>query len=581
MIFYLFFTVVASVLFWVLIGEIASGSESRFREGLPGVWFTIFSLVTITVSAAAIFWIVVELVRQKRTDQLQGGLKLRLTGYFSGFAFLVTVPQVVLAVMIVFASTDKWLPLNTEQVILKSRSSLLESRDQKLQNLRELCGSRIFNDYLERMVVDPKKSSPLWDEIKEINSLISAVQVFDEFGNEHLFLGDSSCRMRYNRSVRDSKEGEMPEQRRRDVSIFRFLIEVTCNKERPCKAVVSLIQPVSEFSLIKDLSDLSEHYKPLIESRTWIRNNIMLVLFLFMLIINLVSIYISIYLSNLIIMPILDIEQATRKVAGGDFSVRLYPDKGNNFALLANSFNKMVFDLEKLQKNSSHFNKMKAWQDIARRMAHEINNPLTPIRLSAERMLRKFRKGADDFGPVVEKASGVIISEVENLEALLHDFRAFSRLPEPRFEPIPIDSLIEETVELYRHLNQTSITISVASSKEPITVRADRKQLKQVFSNLLKNAMEALDEGGKINLSTALVSRQNIKYCRIVLEDNGRGIPQELLDNIFTPYFTTKNEGTGLGLSIVERIVFAHKGKVRVASHEGSGTTFIIDLPVE
>jgi len=579
LVFYITFTILASIFFWLLVHDIASGSKSRFKEESVTLVFTIMAILIIVVSIFLTFWIIFKLLQLKKRDLLQGGLKLRLMGYFTGFAFLITIPQVVLSIMIVATTTDEWLPKNTENIILQSRHSLLKIREQQFDTLKEFSRSRILNTKIQEMLKTPSHSDKIWKELRATNSIISSLQLFSETGEEILFEGNESCKIQYKKNIQNADIGELPVSINKNKSIFRYLINI--DTTNPVKAIISMVQPAVDIHLITDLTNLSNHYKPLIESRAWIGKNITIVLLLFILLLNLASIYISLYLSNLIILPIVDIEQASRKVAGGDFKARLYPDKSNNFTLLAHSFNKMVFDLERLQKNSSHDNKMKAWQDIAKRMAHEINNPLTPIRMSAERMLRRYKKDPTNFGPILEKSATSIITEVETLSSLLHDFRAFSRLPEPNFSKTNLYNLIDEVKEIYSTLKGSLVEINLSGIGKSIELNIDKSQMKQVFSNLIKNSIEAIEKKGIININTSLVSKQNIKYCRIIIEDNGKGIPQELLENIFTPYFTTKKEGTGLGLSIIERIIFVHDGKIRVVSQTDKGTTFIIDLPME
>lgn len=580
MLFYLIFTFFVSIVFWILIADISTGADQRLSDGILGLGSTVFFVLAIGSSFFIIGFILFKLVKVKKRDPLQGGLKLRLLAYFAGFGVVLTIPQIVLAIILVFSTTSEWLPDNTENIILKSRAIVMKSRDDKIENLKQFSESEIFLNQVEKMVQTPSYSNFLWNDLVEINPFISGAQVYDDQGAQLLFTGDKSCHLDYQKISDNMQGGELPLTIYQEKSIFRYLLLAQVQGEE-VKIIVSLVQPTSDQVLITDLTNLFEHYKPLIESREWMRTNIILVLILFFLIINLISIYISLYLSNLIILPIVDIERATQRVAGGDFSVRLYSDKNNNFGLLTNSFNKMVFDLEKLQKNSSHFNKMKAWQDIARRMAHEINNPLTPIRLSAERMLRKYQRDPENFEGVLEKSVHVIISEVENLQLLLNDFRAFSKLPEPKFENLCLLKLLEEAAHLYQDLHEKETVIDLERVDPGLMLYVDKGQIKQVFSNLIKNAIEAFDEKGEINISTTLVSLQNLKYCRIIVQDNGKGIPQDLLDNIFIPYYTTKTEGTGLGLSIVERIVFTHKGRIKVMSNTGKGTTFVIDLPLE
>ena len=201
--------------------------------------------------------------------------------------------------------------------------------------------------------------------------------------------------------------------------------------------------------------------------------------------------------------------------------------------------------------------------------------------MSAERMVRQYKKNPENFENVLTKSTQIIIDEVENLKMLLHDFRAFSRLPEPQFEKSNLYDILVDLVALYRNQENKKIQFSLGEVDQNCNIVIDKMQIRQVFSNLIKNSVEAIEDEGYINCASVIVRRQNIKYCRVILEDSGKGIPAHLLDNIFTPYFTTKEDGTGLGLSIVERIIFAHKGKIRALSKEGDGTTFVIDLPME
>lgn len=581
MLFYLVFIVSASLFFWLLITDIASGAESRFRGGVLAVVFLCFNAFVIGGAVFSIIFILVKLFQLKKLSPLQGGLKLRFTAYFLGFAFLVSVPQVLLAIILIFVSSNKWLPFETQEVIAKSRNSLMEIREERMKNLKSFSQSSLFSLQVEKMIKEPQSISSHWLALQDINPAVAGIQVFDREGKELFFCGDESARSLFKNFFENYSEGELPILVAPDHLLFRFLVPIEISQGTMLKVVVSFAQPVSENNLISDLTLLSEHYRPLIQSRHWIKTNITFVLLLFILMINLVSIYLSLYISNLIIVPIWDIEQATRKVAEGDFSVRLYSEKNNHFAQLVNSFNKMVYDLEKLQTNSTHFNKMKAWQDIARRMAHEINNPLTPICMSAERMLRQYQKDPQNFEPVLKKGTSLIIEEVESLKTLLNDFRAFSRLPDPIFEETNLFELIESTVELYHNYSEKEIIFNLDGIDTQLSFPLDRLQIKQVFSNLIKNSIESMKESGQINISTVLVTRQNVRYCRVILEDSGCGMKKNVLDNIFTPYFTTKKEGTGLGLSIVERIVFSHKGKIRALSKEGEGTSFLIDLALE
>jgi nitrogen fixation/metabolism regulation signal transduction histidine kinase len=240
----------------------------------------------------------------------------------------------------------------------------------------------------------------------------------------------------------------------------------------------------------------------------------------------------------------------------------------------------MVAELEKSRLKIMQTEKVAAWQEIAQRLAHEIKNPLTPIKLSAQRLLKRFKENPDDFERVLDSAVGSIIREVDNLDNLLTEFRNFSRLPAPQRGPVLLKNLIREVVSTYRYTTD-KIAINWEEVPEDISLSLDRGQIKQVFANLIRNAIDAMPKGGELIFRADLVKKGNTKYCRIQIEDTGEGIRKEDFNQVFNPYYTTKSHGTGLGLSIVERIIFDHKGQIWFESEPGIGTTFFIDLPTE
>ncbi|MCL2477995.1 MAG: ATP-binding protein, partial [Treponema sp.] len=261
-----------------------------------------------------------------------------------------------------------------------------------------------------------------------------------------------------------------------------------------------------------------------------------------------------------------------------DFSIPILPRKGDELALLAQSFNAMVADLEKSRAALLNNEKISLWQDVAQRLAHEVKNPLTPIRLSAERVLRRWHNEPERIGEILENSMLAIIQEVESLSILLNDFRTFSRPMETS------DSL----TDLYAQVTEV---ISPFSSSHPnisfdteylghFSLKIEKHRLSQIFRNLVINSIDAINGRGTISIRSDLVKKGESSYCRISIKDSGRGISAEDASRIFLPYFTTKESGTGLGLPIIERIVNDHGGAIWFDSAEGFGTTFYIDLPL-
>jgi len=220
--------------------------------------------------------------------------------------------------------------------------------------------------------------------------------------------------------------------------------------------------------------------------------------------------------------------------------------------------------------------KVAAWREVARRLAHEIKNPLTPIQLSAERMRRYFagRQAADRA--LVDECAATIVGEVESLKGLVDEFSQFARMPSPRTVPTDVAGLIADTLALYGGIF-TNVTLTTRFAADVPLVRLDAEQMRRVVINLIDNAIEAMDRTGEIVVEMA-VDDVN-KVVRIVVADNGPGIPASEREKLFLPYYSTKRRGSGLGLAIVRRIIAEHGGSIEVGDNTPHGTRFTIELP--
>lgn len=216
-----------------------------------------------------------------------------------------------------------------------------------------------------------------------------------------------------------------------------------------------------------------------------------------------------------------------------------------------------------------------AWQEVARRMTHEIKNPLTPIKLSAERLLKKHREGAADLDNVIEASLLTITNEVEALRSMVNEFSRFGKMPDLKIGSVHIREVIDEVSNLYQGYKDLSVITLVENGIPP--VRIDREQIKRALINLLDNAVEAVERNGKIWLN-AHYDHEN-KTLRLIVADNGSGIRPEDRDRLFLPHFSTKKSGTGLGLAIVNKIVSDHHGVIHVEDNTPAGIRFVLELP--
>ncbi len=228
-------------------------------------------------------------------------------------------------------------------------------------------------------------------------------------------------------------------------------------------------------------------------------------------------------------------------------------------------------DIEKAQR-------MAAWREVARRIAHEVKNPLTPIQLSAQRLRKRYgEKLNSEEGKVFHESTGMIIKQVEELKRLVNEFSNFARLPAANPSPADISQVIREALSLYKDAHKDVRLIFNESKKVP-EFNIDREQIKRMMINLLDNAIEAI--GGKGEVTVDLRCDEILRIVRIEVADQGEGIPPEHKARLFEPYYSTKKQGTGLGLAIINTIITDHNGFIRVQDNVPQGTRFIIELPL-
>ncbi len=220
--------------------------------------------------------------------------------------------------------------------------------------------------------------------------------------------------------------------------------------------------------------------------------------------------------------------------------------------------------------------KVAAWGEVARKLAHEIKNPLTPIQLSAQRVRKAHLKGAPDFEKVLLECTGAIVEEVEALKNLVDEFAQFARLPAANLKPAALNEVVEQALSLYDGLyGEVALERRLAPDLPPL--RLDVDQMKRVLINLVDNAIEATGRSGSVVVSTEY--DRALGRARLGVADDGPGIPAEDKDKLFVPHFSTKKRGSGLGLAIVSRIVQDHQGTIRVEDREPHGARFVVDLP--
>ncbi len=224
--------------------------------------------------------------------------------------------------------------------------------------------------------------------------------------------------------------------------------------------------------------------------------------------------------------------------------------------------------------------RMEAWREVARRIAHEIKNPLTPIQLSAQRLQKRYGPElGPEKGALLEECTSTIVGQVEQLKRLVNEFSTFARLPKVQVSPNDLAAVVEEALVLFRE-GHDGVEFDLQMDRDMPAIEIDPEAIKRVVVNLLDNAVSACGDVDRPRIELSLRYDRQVGFVHLEVADNGSGIPPETRRRIFEPYFSTKSDGTGLGLAIVATIIAEHRAYVRVRDNEPSGTRFVIDFPV-
>jgi two-component system nitrogen regulation sensor histidine kinase NtrY len=276
--------------------------------------------------------------------------------------------------------------------------------------------------------------------------------------------------------------------------------------------------------------------------------------------------------------PVEQLAGAAREVASGNWNTRVPVTSTDELGALAESFNRMTQELLQQREQLVQSERVAAWRELARRLAHELKNPLFPLQLTVENLVRAREQSPEQFDEVFRESSSTLLAEIANLKGIISRFSEFSRMPQPQFQAVQLNELIQNVARLLQAQFRSQETpieckLELATNLEPVA--ADAELLHRAFSNLALNAMDAMPKGGTLTLRTS----QNGNRATVEISDTGTGLTAEECERLFTPYYTSKAHGTGLGLAIVQSVISDHGGRISVHSEPGHGTTFTLELP--
>ncbi len=284
----------------------------------------------------------------------------------------------------------------------------------------------------------------------------------------------------------------------------------------------------------------------------------------------------SLWIAARVSRPIERLARAAEAVAGGHWETRVPAGGRDEVGVLARSFNHMTEELSSQRERLVQSERVAAWRELARRLAHELKNPLFPLQLTVENLVRARELPAEEFDEVFRESTQTLGMEIGNLKTIIARFSDFSKMPKPELEQIDARQAIERVRALYEaRAAEEKIRMVVDLPEEKMPLMADPELLHRALSNLVLNALDAMPEGGTLTLA----ARPKGERVELRVADTGAGMTPEECARLFTPYYTTKQHGTGLGLAIVQSVVADHQGTIAVESPAGGGAAFVITLP--
>lgn len=285
------------------------------------------------------------------------------------------------------------------------------------------------------------------------------------------------------------------------------------------------------------------------------------------------------WISKRITRPVEELANGARDVASGRWETHIDVQGNDEIGQLAGAFNHMTNTLAAQKEKLVQTERVAAWRELARRLAHELRNPLFPMQITLENLQRARQLGPAQFQEVFAEGTATLKAELANLNSIVGRFSDFSKMPAPQLARVNVNETLRNAVRLFEPqftaVGKPAITTEFFLTESLPEIDADPDLLYRAFQNLVLNALDAMPAGGSLTLRTT----DGVDTVRIEVSDTGKGLTPEECSRLFTPYYTTKHQGTGLGLAIVQSVISDHHGTISVSSEEGRGATFRIDLP--
>lgn len=540
-------------------------SSSIFFFGLMNL-----NIILAMILLFLIFRNALKLILDERRGKVGAKLKTRLVFSFLLFAIIPTIFLFTISAFYIKSSFDKWFNLRIGNAFQRSIDVVKHSYENTEKNAKHFA-QKISSNFVENKISADLIYKKLEASRSEYD--IDAVEYYENIFGKKII----SSHLKKNQKI-----SPVPVETLKDVfsnkevckiqnngigELIRCGVPLTKNRGA---IFVNYFVPMSLANQLSEIQLTYADFKKENPLNYPIKSTYFMILLMVTLLILFSAAWTGFYVAKKLTKPIEELSKGTEEIARGNLNYTIKESYGDEMGRLIHSFNKMTQDLREHQSQIQKIERINAWTEVAKRMAHEIKNPLTPIQLSIERLRRRYLEKIQDDGTFNE-ATNIVLNEVQSLKKLVSEFNTFARLPETKLLPDDLNVIIIEAVNLFRAGHEKvnfDLDLSSSLSKIPL----DKSQIKRALINLFDNAVSAMQNSGQVKISTKIENG----FIQLTIADEGCGIPDTLLPKLFEPYFSTKKDGTGLGLTIVQRIILEHGGFIKVHKNYPSGAVFTI-----
>ena len=509
-----------------------------------------------------------KVLNERRRGKLGSETSLRYILFFSTTTLL---PSIIIAIFSLFlfnVGLQKYFD-NKIKIAVNNSSKVAESYVNQIRNSIEADMSLI--------VLDVNNQSNLYYENpKQFLNLISSQRLLRRLDEVHLL--DSSGNIIMSNIIDESKKYVPPPEEAFIISLDGRPARIVDPNTNRTSALVKLSNFIDTYLYIvkfmdpqvidylKQSGEAVNFYYSVQESKTGIKITFAVIYLLIVSLLLFLSIILSINFASRLTTPIINLITASEKISSGDLNAKVKQiETDKEFKKLNLNFNSMIEKLKKQQDKLLLSERHAAWESVARKLAHEIKNPLTPIQLSIDRIKEKYLNKIAGKDENLSDYLNTITKQIKDIEFLVNEFSDFARMPKPVLKKVDINKIISRSVTLHK-LSESDLIFSVSNGKSYNSINGDEEQLNRVFVNLIKNSIESINEKKTKNVDFKGKITIDIKgdsdYIYVTIVDNGVGFEQIDKSKMITPYYTTKKKGTGLGLAIVTKVISDHNSTI-------------------